>query len=95
VTSEDARIHLGVETPRRRSDLAIERETPALLGFYSVVTLVGDAFLRSTPIAMRAAAWYPEAEATFSEFLAAVRWDARVPWQYGSTRPVHIKSPWF
>jgi DDE superfamily endonuclease len=73
VTFEEARAQLGVETQRQWSDRAIERETPCLLGLYSLVTLVGDALNRASPIAIRASAWYPKAEATFSDVLAAVR----------------------
>ena len=73
VTFEEARVHLGVETQRQWSDLAIERETPCLLGLYSVVALLGDALHRASPIAIRTAAWYPKAEATFSDVLTAVR----------------------
>jgi hypothetical protein len=73
VTFEEARAHLGVETQRQWSDLAIERETPCLLGLYSVVALLGHALHRESPMAVRAAAWYPKPEATFSDVLAAVR----------------------
>jgi hypothetical protein len=73
VTFEESRSHLGVETQRQWSDLAIERETPCLLGLYSVVALLGEALNRVSPLAIRAAAWYPKAEATFSDVLAAVR----------------------
>jgi hypothetical protein len=73
VTFEESRARLGVETQRQWSDRAIERETPCLLGLYSVVALLGHALHRATPIAIRAAAWYPRAEATFSDVLAAVR----------------------
>jgi hypothetical protein len=73
VTFEEARAHLGVETQRQWSDLAIERETPCLLGLYSVVALLGDALHKASPITIRATAWYPKAEATFSDVLAAVR----------------------
>ena len=73
VSFEETRAHLGIETQRQWSDLAIERETPCLLGPYSVVALLGEALHRTSPIATRAAAWYPKAEATFSDVLAAVR----------------------
>jgi hypothetical protein len=73
VTFEETRAHLGVETQRQWSDLAIERETPCLLGLYSLVALIGRALHQSSPIAIRAAAWYPKAGATFSDVLAAVR----------------------
>ncbi len=43
VTYEESRAHLGVETQRQWSDLAIERSTPCLFGLYSVVVLLGHA----------------------------------------------------
>jgi DDE superfamily endonuclease len=73
VTFEEARAHLGVETQRQWSDLAIERQTPCLLGLYSLMALIGRALHESSPIAIRTAAWYPKAEASFSDVLAAVR----------------------
>jgi hypothetical protein len=39
VSFEEARTHLGLETQRQWSDLAIARTTPALLGLFSWVTL--------------------------------------------------------
>ena len=43
VTFEEGRAHLGIETQRQWSDLAIERSTPLLFGLYSLVTLFGRA----------------------------------------------------
>ena len=77
VTFEEARAHLGVETQRQWSDLAIERQTPCLLGLYTPVTLIGDRMHRASPIAIRRASWYPESNATFSDVLAAVRRECR------------------
>src|SRR5215210_8565562 len=37
VTFQEARRHLGVETQRQWSELAIRRTTPALLGLFSLV----------------------------------------------------------
>jgi DDE superfamily endonuclease len=39
VTFHEVRTHLGVETQRQWSDLAILRTTPALLGLFSLVTI--------------------------------------------------------
>ena len=39
MTFQEVRRHLGFETQRQWSDLAIRRTTPALLGLFSVVTL--------------------------------------------------------
>jgi hypothetical protein len=40
VTFAEARAHLGWETQRQGSDLAIQRTTPVLLGVFSLVTLL-------------------------------------------------------
>jgi hypothetical protein len=40
VTFQEVRTHLGVETQRQGTDLAILRTTPALLGLFSLVTLL-------------------------------------------------------
>ena len=42
-TFEESRAHLGIETQRQWSDLAIERTTPLLFGLYSLVALFGHA----------------------------------------------------
>lgn len=72
-TFEKSRAHLGVETQRQWSDLAIERETPCLLGLYSVVVLVGVEFHRARGVRVRRAAWYSKPEASFGDILAAAR----------------------
>ena len=73
VTYEESRAHLGVETQRQWSDLAIERSTPCLLGLYSLVVLVGHALHPDGKIPLEQAAWYPKPQATFSDVLATVR----------------------
>jgi hypothetical protein len=40
VTFQEARLHLGLETQRQWSDLAIARTTPILLGLFSLITLI-------------------------------------------------------
>jgi DDE superfamily endonuclease len=40
VTFQEARRHLGFETQRQRSELAIRRTTPALLGLFSLIALL-------------------------------------------------------
>jgi hypothetical protein len=72
VTFEEVRAHLGVETQRQWSTLAIGRSTPCLLGLFSLVVLVAQT-LHPGALPVRAAAWYPKAEPTFSDVLAAVR----------------------
>ena len=43
---EEGHAHLGIETQRQWSDLAIQRTTPLLFGLYSLVTLFGQASLQ-------------------------------------------------
>src|SRR3974390_303206 len=52
VTFQDARAHLGVETQRQWSDLAILRTTPALLGLCSLVTLWAHDLAADAPLAV-------------------------------------------
>ena len=73
VTLEESRAHLGIETQRQWSDVAIERSTPALLALYSVVALFGQALYPEGPIPVAQTAWYPKPYATFSDVLSAVR----------------------
>jgi len=72
VTFAEVRRHLGVETQRQWSDLAIARTTPALLGLFSLVTLWAEDVLDGG-VSPRPAAWYPEPRPSFSDALAAVR----------------------
>jgi hypothetical protein len=72
VTFEETRRHLGVETQRQWSDLAIQRTTPALLGLFSLVTLLAHPQM-VTATHVRQAAWYHKALPTFTDALAVVR----------------------
>lgn len=83
VTFEEARAHLGVETQRQWSDLAIVRSTPALLGLFSLVTLMAHQLLQREELPLRQAAWYQKAVPTFSDTLAYVRqqlWPLSISW---------------
>lgn len=73
VTFEESRAHLGVETQRQWSDLAILRTTPALLGLFSWVTLLAHALFQTQPPPTQQAAWYQKPLPTFADALAAVR----------------------
>lgn len=73
VTFHEVRTHLGVETQRQWSDLAILRTTPALLGLFSLVTIFAHQLLDEHPFPVRQAAWYSKALPTFSDTLAFVR----------------------
>lgn len=83
VTFEEARAHLGVETQRQWSNLAILRTTPALLGLFSLVTLFAHQLLQGKDLAARGAAWYQKKVPTFSDTLALVRqqlWPVSISW---------------
>jgi hypothetical protein len=73
VTFEEARAHLGMETQRQWSDLAIARTPPVVLGLFSIVTLMADHWLTSQTMPVRTAAWYTKERPTFVEALALVR----------------------
>jgi hypothetical protein len=73
VTFAEVRRHLGVQTQRQWSDLAIARTTPALLSLFSLVTLWANELFADSPARPRRAAWYSKPHLTFGDALAAVR----------------------
>ena len=80
-TFEEARRHLGVESQRQWSDLAIQRTTPALLGLFSLVTLWASRLATERGPAPERVRWYPKPLPTFSDALALIRrelWTAQV-----------------
>ena len=93
VTFEEARAHLGVETQRQWSDLAILRTTPALLGLFSLITLFAHQLLQGNELRPRQAAWYQKQLPTFSDTLALVRqqlWPISISWMSGAKSDVVI-----
>lgn len=87
VTFREARAHLGIETQRQWSDLAIVRTTPALFGLYSLVTLVAHQMVHGQSPPVRQAAWYAKSTPTFVDALALVR---RALWPVGIS---YLSSP--
>jgi hypothetical protein len=80
VTFEEAGAHLGLETQRQWSALAIARTTPVLLGLFSLVTVLALQLSGDGQIPVPVTAWYHKEEPTFSDCLAVVRrhlWRAR------------------
>jgi hypothetical protein len=72
-TFQESRQHMGVETQRQWSDLAIARTTPALFGLFSLITLwAADAKLVGD-LRPRTAAWHKKDEPSFSDAIALVR----------------------
>lgn len=74
VTFRDVREHLGVETQRQWSALAIARTTPALLGLYSLITVLAHRLAQRGKVVPRRTAWYAKPRPTFSDALATVRY---------------------
>ena len=79
VTHQETRAHLGVETQRQWSELAIMRTTPAPLGLFSLITLWAHGRAADRPLVAATAAWYPKSHCTFGDAIAAVR---RQIWQH-------------
>ena len=74
VTFQEMRRHLGLETQRQWSDMAIQRTTPALLGVFSLITLFAhDWMVQAAGAFRRQAAWYHKRHPTFADALAMVR----------------------
>lgn len=75
VTFQESHAHLGLETQRQSSDLAIQRTTPALLGLFSLITLFAFRLTadNALPLPVRSAAWYVKSHPTFSDVIAFVR----------------------
>lgn len=73
VTFQEVRAHLGVETQPQWSDKAIKRTTPALLGLFSLVTLLAHQKLGQQQFTVRQAAWYSKSLPTFADAIAVVR----------------------
>jgi DDE superfamily endonuclease len=60
VTFHEVRTHLGVQTQRQWADLSILRITPALLGLFSLVTLLANLHAQRQKLPVQQAAWYPK-----------------------------------
>lgn len=88
-TFEEARAHLGLETQRQWSTLAIQRTTPLLLGLFSFITLLTNRLLTADACPVRTAAWYAKPAPTFSDAIALVR---RSLW-LSATFPIPHKPP--
>ena len=88
-TFQEVRTHLGVETQRQWSHLAILRTTPALLGLFSLVTLLAHQQANGQPLLVRQAAWYVKVQPTFSDALASVRGQL---WSYSLFYTYSVKT---
>ena len=89
VTLREVRAHLGVETQRQWNDWAILRTTPALLGLFSLITLLAHRLVKRGKLPVRQAAWYVKRLPTFSDALGVVRQHL---WRHVSFRISHRKT---
>ncbi len=78
-TFQAVRTHLGVESQRQWNEPAIARTTPALMGLFSLVTLLAHRQNEREPLPVRQAAWYVKEHPPFADAIAAVRRDR---WEY-------------
>jgi hypothetical protein len=72
-TFQEVRQRLGFETQRQWSEKALRRTAPALLGLFSLVTLLAHRHMAEGAQIVRKAAWYDKAHPTFCDALALVR----------------------
>jgi hypothetical protein len=73
VTWQEARAHLGMDTQRQWNERAMARTTPALLGLFSMVTLVAGRLAQEHMLPVRQAVWYHNSLPTFAHAIAIVR----------------------
>ena len=73
VTFHKVRTHLGVEAQHQWADLSILHITPALLGLFSLVTLLADVHVKHKKLCNQRTAWYNKKLPTFSDALTTVR----------------------
>lgn len=73
MTFQEVRAHLGVETQRQWSPLAIARTTPALMALFSIVTLLAHQRQKRHAFELPVTAWYRKQLPTFADALALVR----------------------
>lgn len=102
VTFEEVRAHLGFETQRQWNPLAIARSSPALLGLFSLITLLAHQLSAPTGLPCRSTAWYAKSEATFADCIAFVRAYLWTEVHFPTSRPtpervlipVQLLQPW-
>jgi hypothetical protein len=98
VTCEEARAHLGRETPRQWHDRAMTRTTPARLSLDSIITLTAHRLIEQGATGVRRTAGYRNTHPTFSDAMALVRrhvWDhPHVSTSQHETDMIHIPRAW-
>src|SRR6266496_1916372 len=73
VTFQQVRAHLGVETQRQWSDLAIARTTPVLFGLFSLITVLANSLASGGQLPISSSSWYRKSLPTFADAISLVR----------------------
>ena len=97
-TFQEVRQRLGLETQRHWSELAIRRTAPALVGLFSVITLLAHRHManKGEDMVVRRAAWQEKTHPTFSDALALVRkqlWAQEMSFCGSSAQTDMVKVP--
>jgi hypothetical protein len=73
VTFQQVRAHVGFETQRQWSDLAIARTSPILLGLFSLITLLANTLALGGQLPISSSSWYRKSLPTFADAISLVR----------------------
>jgi DDE superfamily endonuclease len=73
VTFQEVRAHVGFETQRQWSDLAIARTSPILLGLFSLITVLANGLTSGAQLPISSSSWYRKSLPTFSDAISVVR----------------------
>lgn len=96
VTFQEVCQRLGFETQRHRSEMAIRRTARALLGLFSLVTLLAHRRMAKGAVAPRRTAWYAKKHPTFSDALALMRkqlWAQEAAFCWSLRETETVKAP--
>lgn len=94
-TFQEVRAHLGFETQRQWNPLAVARTSPAILGLFSLVTLLALHLSPPDSLPVRSTAWYDKPSATFADVLSFVRsylW-THTDFPRAASEPCSVKIP--
>jgi hypothetical protein len=96
-TFQEMREHLGLETLRNRTRLAVQRSVPLLLGVFSLVVVWFARDVENQEACKRETPWHRKRSVTFSDMLAAARQDILRNGIFhdssGNTGELKIKAP--
>jgi hypothetical protein len=73
VTFQEVRAHVGFETQRQWSDLAITRTSPILLGLFSLITILANSLACDGKLPISSSSWYRKSWPSFADAISLVR----------------------